>query len=272
MTTILEFYPMEIGDVPNEVNTTLDFLCGTELEIEEVQDHNPAKHLCNITVDHSLRNNGYEYIFGPLSKKESIARFKAIHEKLVLGKTPFSERTSIHVHVNCRTLHLDQVRQLVLTYALLEPLFFEFVGEERKNNIFCVPLSFTFLANTYKDPLNVMHKAWSKYAAFNICPLGPGKDGSACHGTIEFRHMYGTKDVNLYAKWITILEELHQFIARKAPDFNIIKYLLVNKDNIAQLARTVVPTLVEGMSDSKINSMCQDTLLDVKLSSGGLTK
>lgn len=271
MTAIQEFFPMPDISVPG-VSSTRDFYCGTELEIEEVQDHTNVGDLCQITHDHSLRNSGYEYIFGPKTKEESIKTFQKIHSKLQLGKTPFSERTSIHVHVNCRTLYLDQTRQLVLLYALLEPLFFEFVGEQRKNNIFCVPLSYTFLSNVYKDPLNQMHKVWSKYAAFNICPLGPGKDGSACHGTIEFRHMYGTADVNVYAKWLTILEELHQFIAKKEPEFNIIKWLLGNNDNVGLLAKTAVPTLCEGLSITKINDMCKDTLLDVKLSSGGLTK
>lgn len=271
MTTIQEQFHIHIG--PNPISTSRSFLCGVELEIEDIKNKdNVHENFPEVIVenDHSLRNNGLEFKYGPVTYDRALELFNGIHKHLKVGKTPFSERTSIHVHVNARTLTLEEARQLVLLYALYEPLFFNFVGNERKNNIFCVPLNYTSLPNTYKGSLQIMHKAWSKYTAFNICPLGPGKDGSECHGTIEFRHMYGTSDPAIFKKWLTILKELYTFV-EKNTGFDIIKTILSGKD-MAAYASVVVPTLATSMSLGQINNLIEDSLIDVKLSSGGLTK
>jgi len=274
MTTVQQQFGLPIGasSTPNVYNSR-DFFCGVELEIEDIKNTEEVKdHYPNVIVepDHSLRNNGLEFKFGPVGYQEALNTFNGIWKHLKVGKTPFSERTSIHVHVNARCLTLEEGRQLVLLYALYEPLFFAFVGNERKNNIFCVPLNYTSLPNTYKSSLTIMHKAWSKYTAFNICPMGPGKDGSECHGTIEFRHMYGTKDPEVFKKWLTTLKELYTFV-EKNTGFDIIKTILSGKD-MAAFASAVIPSLATGMTLGQINNLIEDSLIDVKLSSGGLTK
>ena len=271
MTTVQDQFG--IGSIGHAVATSREFYCGVELEIEDIKYTDDVQSNCSgviVESDHSLRNNGLEFKFGPVKFDQALSTFNNIWKYLKVGKTPFSERTSIHVHVNARCLTTDEARQLVLLYALYEPLFFNFVGNERKNNIFCVPLNYTSLPNTYKSNLVAMHKAWSKYTAFNICPMGPGKDGSDCHGTIEFRHMYGTKDPEVFKKWLTTLKELYTFV-EKNTGFNIIKTILSGKD-MASYASAVIPTLATDMTLGQINNLIEDSLIDVKLSSGGLTK
>lgn len=271
MTTVQQNFGIPVG--LHAISNSREFYCGVELEIEDIKSSEDVKddypHVV-VEPDHSLRNNGLEFKFGPVPYQEALNTFNGIHKHLKVGKTPFSERTSIHVHVNVRTLTVEEARQLVLLYALYEPLFFHFVGNERKNNIFCVPLNYTYLPNSYKNILTAMHKAWSKYTAFNICPMGPGKDGSDCHGTIEFRHMYGTKDPDVFKKWLTSLKELFTFV-EKNTNFDIIKTILSGKD-MASYASVVIPSLAAGLSMGQINTLIEDSLLDVKLSSGGLTK
>jgi hypothetical protein len=272
MTTVQEQFNMH-NTAGAAVCNSRDFLCGVELEIEDIKSTDDVSANYGdviIEQDHSLRNNGLEFKYGPVTYNEALNRFNGIWKHLKVGKNPFSERTSIHVHVNARCLTVEEARQLVLVYALYEPLFFKFVGDERKNNIFCVPLNYTSLPNTYKSNLVAMHKAWSKYTAFNICPMGPGKDGSACHGTIEFRHMYGTKDPEVFKKWLTTLKELYTFV-EKNTGFDIIKTILSGKD-MASYASVVIPTIANGLSMGQINNLIEDSLIDVKLSSGGLTK
>ena len=274
MSTVQETFGMHVGlsSLPNVANSR-EFFCGVELEIEDIKSkEDVTDHYPNVIIeaDHSLRNNGLEFKYGPVGYQEALNTFNGIWKHLKVGKTPFSERTSIHVHVNARCLTTEEARQLVLLYALYEPLFFAFVGNERKNNIFCVPLNYTSLPNTYKANLVAMHKAWSKYTAFNICPMGPGKDGSAHHGTIEFRHMYGTKDPEIFKKWLTTLKELYTFV-EKNTGFDIIKTILSGKD-MASYASVVIPSLATGMTLGQINNLIEDSLIDVKLSSGGLTK
>lgn len=266
MATVAEHWGF--GTLNSTVNTR-EFTCGFELEIEDIKEQHVTD--VHVTQDHSLRNNGLEFISKPVKFQPALELFDHVHSNLKLGPNPFSERTSIHVHTNCLKLELNEVRQLILLYALYEPLFFNFVGDSRKNNIFCVPLNYTYLPSLYKNDVPTMHKQWHKYTAFNICPLGPGKDGSEAHGTIEFRHMYGTKDPQLFKKWLQVLRELYTFVEANH-GFDIID-VITNGYDIAELARSVIPTFRRDyMNDHAIRDACRDSVIDVKLSAGGITK
>lgn len=197
------------------------FQAGIEYEIEAIQDWDdvPAWALHRIEKDGSLRNNGREFITNPLNYEQHLKFFKELHStiKLDFKKEPFSERTSIHVHVNCGDLSEEQTKALILCYALLEPVFFDFAGNARKHNIHCVPLSFTSLPGKYKKDLVSLIGAWSKYTAFNIVPLG-----NQC--TIEFRHLGGTNDYDRFVKWLDLIKTLYDFID-KNKEFNLGKFL-----------------------------------------------
>jgi hypothetical protein len=246
-----------------------EFLCGCEFEIESVGTH-PEHPQISVVEDHSLRNSGYEYKTRPNTYKDTLELFDYLHKNIKLGKEPFSHRTSIHVHVNVRNMPVDTLRQLVLAYALLEPVFFAFVGPEREHNIFCVPLSFTTMPSYYRRDIKTMHGNWHKYTAFNILPLGLGKNSDAGLGTIEFRHLYGTKDRKVFEVWLKTLKELYDFF-NKNRDYNVIT-AIENGMTPAMAANTIIPTLASQYTNQEINSMCQDTMLDVKLSTGGLAK
>jgi hypothetical protein len=244
------------------------FYAGCEFEIEDCKN---AKDMGGKTflveIDHSLRNNGYEFKTRPAVREECEHQFQLLHANLKTGKDAYTERTSIHVHVNVANLELQQVRQLVLTYALLEPLFLEYVGPVRKNSIFCVPLNYTYIPSTYKMPIDKMWEKWHKYTALNIKPLASSQDSPGL-GTIEFRHMYGTNDARVFNTWVKILEELYTFVETR-PELDIIQ-LIEAGHTPAIFAKIVVPTLAALYSPFAINEMCKDTLLDVKLSVGGL--
>lgn len=247
-----------------------EFYCGCEFEIESVvKISEDVKALFGIEVDNSLRNNGREFKTLPIDFGTAINLFDILHKGLSLGKDPFSDRTSIHVHVNVRQFEPTQLRQMVLCYALLEPLFFHFVGEERKNSIYCVPLNYTYMPSIYKDDLAGMRKKWHKYTAFNLKPIAAEPDSPGL-GTVEFRHLYGTADKKVFSKWLTAIHNLYTFI-NNTPNFNIIEEIKTGK-SAAQFAKQIIPTLAFGLADFQINEMCKDTMLDVKLSVGGLAQ
>lgn len=238
-----------------------DFLCGCEFEIESIKDFLSIDNNFIIEKDHSLRNGGKEFKTRPHSFEETIGLFQNLHASLKLGADPFSDRTSIHVHVNVRELSLFELRQFILTYAMLEPLFFEFVGPVRKNSIFCVPLNYTYIPSTYKGTAQNMLEKWHKYTAFNIVPI-------ANFGTVEFRHLYGTADVKVFSKWLTTIKELYTFITTN-DCFDIIKTLSKGED-VAILARMIIPTLAFDYSIAQTMELLEDSVLDVKLAQGGL--
>jgi hypothetical protein len=178
------------------------FIAGLECEIESIR--NPAPYgIFQVTTDNSLRNQGYEFVSVPAPRDVLEDGFKELHASLKFYTEfePFSPRTSTHVHVNCLELTDEEVRTMVLLYALFEEFFFMMVKPNRKDNIHCVPLTFTPLPMHYKKPLNVFIKVWSKYTALNLKRL-------VDLGTVEFRHLHGTKDVNELSAWLKVLENL----------------------------------------------------------------
>lgn len=243
-------------------NKGVGFLCGCEFEIEDIKSISSVVDNCFIIEDdHSLRNKGKEFKTQPSDYENTLELFDTLHKGLALGPAPFSERTSIHVHVNVRELSIEQLRQLMLVYALFEPMFFDFVGETRQGNIFCVPLSYTYLPSMYKlSPLSLVDSnKWHKYTAFNMLPIRE-------LGTVEFRHMYGTNDREVFNTWLTTLKELYCFIEDN-PNFNLVEQL--NHTSEEALAEQIVPTLVKALN-KPVKHLMQDTVIDVALSVGGL--
>lgn len=263
MTTIREHYELPANGytAPGDKQ----FFAGIEYEIESIKDYGDigAEGIFTRENDHSLRNNGFEFKTIPMPFEKHLEAFKRLHKRLTLGKDPFSERTSIHVHVNVREFEINQVRQLVLSYALVEPLFFSFVGDLRKNSIFCVPLNYTYLPSLYKLSTPQLVEKWHKYTAFNILPI-------TSFGTVEFRHMYGTDDFEKFKEWLSALKELYSFI-NDNPTFNLINSLEEMKgEGLSTLALAMVPTFAVKHSRKTLETMLEDSLLDVKLSVGGL--
>lgn len=242
-----------------------EFICGCEFEIESVKDWNPQVGVVfHIENDHSLRNSGKEFKTKPSTFDQAIDAFKLLHSNLSLGKDPFSERTSIHVHVNVRDLSLKEVRRFILVYALLEPLFFEFVGEKRKGSIYCVPLSYTYLPSLYKKSVPELLDKWNnnKYTAFNILPIRN-------FGTVEFRHLYGTNDQATFYTWLSAIKELYEYVLNVQPEIDIVD-ILSSGEYVSNIAKVAVPSLANKMSSSHIEYITKDSLIDVKLSRGGL--
>jgi hypothetical protein len=261
MKKVKELFDLGVPSTFYKLNNSREFICGCEFEIEDIKAILEDLELFNCIEDHSLRNNGREFTTPPLLFDEQCAAFTILHSSLELGADPFSDRTSIHVHVNVRELTEQEVRQFILLYALLEPLFFEFVGDVRKGSIFCVPLNHTYLPSLYKHPLAVLQTKWHKYTAFNILPL-------STFGTIEFRHMYGTGNKPEFIHWLTCLKELYTFI-ESTPDFSLLDELSKGT-SVVTIARAAVPTLCIPVKEEDLLSMLEDTTTDVKLSAGGI--
>ena len=196
---IAQDYGLSIA--PHLLEKTAPLYVGCEFEIEDIKTSEDACAFLKVETDGSLRNNGVEYITFPTPVAEIGALFTRLHQEIVYGPEAFTERTSIHVHVNCSNMFPQEVRNIVLLYALFEESFFAMVDPHRRNNIHCVALTETYLPNHYKLTLNSLITKWHKYTALNIKPLGT-------QGTIEFRHMHGHNDVTLFTEWISVLQNL----------------------------------------------------------------
>jgi len=240
-----------------------DFIAGLECEIENIDfwdDKVAQSGVWDITEDGSLRDSGREFISTPLPKDRLLETFDALHNLITYksqDKTKrFSPRTSIHVHINCLDLETDSTKSIALWYALFEPIFFLMVDPSRRNNIHCVGLDQTCLSESYNRPLNTMVQRWSKYTALNLIPL-------ASIGTMEFRHMQGTDNVETLREWLNALENLWLYGQQ-----NFVNMKAIKDDNAVQEAFKSIfkdsPSVLKysGM----LPELLSDSLLDIKLS------
>jgi hypothetical protein len=153
--------------------------------------------------DGSLKIKGIEFVSHILSGRQidcalyELQKFLGNHNEGM--PLLWSNRTSIHVHLNVSTLTLNQLKALVGLYALFEDLYFSMVEAHRKGNPYCFNVVDT-------DPVlfnSVIPE--SKYCALNLAPIRQ-------FGTIEFRHLHGTEDFKLIRRWIQMVVKLHKFV------------------------------------------------------------
>lgn len=97
-----------------------------------------------VTTDGSLRGEAYEYI---LSKPTSIENVKllvsALYKTFSVKRSIINNtnRCSTHVHINCNNRKVNEVISAFCLWYVFEPFIIEAMGEARKNNHFCLPLS-----------------------------------------------------------------------------------------------------------------------------------
>lgn len=159
------------------------------------------------TEDNSLRNGGIEF------KTHYGTRICHLPEALyelqrvaTLKKFSFSERTSVHVHLDVRMMNVEEVRTMFLLYLLFEKALFRFAGQERQSNVFCVPYGESTFCYKPTSFIALIRDA-QKYTAINLHTI-------TNFGTIEFRHMRGNVDSEYILTWVYILAHLRMFASR----------------------------------------------------------
>lgn len=181
-----------------------DEIIGIEVEVENTNFLADIRRPWNVKEDGSLRNSGRELVSDPIAASSAPA---ALYHLLVQGLDPvcsFSMRTSIHIHINATDMNEAQIRDFVALYTIFEPALFNFAGRGRWKSVFCVPL------NECQQIANVLSRKltdgrWEKYTSLNLRRL-------ADLGTIEFRHMGGTFDVDRVCNWIGMICRLKQYV------------------------------------------------------------
>lgn len=185
-----------------------DVIFGVEIEVEGVKK-NQYPPTFNNPEEHSLKVKGQEYTTIPIALKylevELIRLFSSI------GDVSISSRCSVHVHINVRDLSLGQLKNFLLLYTIFEKLLYRISGD-RWNSIYCVPLySYHYhlqsaIANLSKNKLPA--NKWPKYHGLNLAPIWGQQGESSKLGTVEFRHMEGSTDVERIVDWCSIIASL----------------------------------------------------------------
>lgn len=185
-------------------------LIGIEVEVENITKYFVPEYYWTAKEDGSLRNHGVEYTSIPLRGHQVPHALTYLQKRMqdVDLKPDYSPRTSIHVHLNVRDMTWNQIKSLVLLYAIFERHFFNIAGTKREQSIFCVPLYKTNqLSSLNTLETSVVH--WFKYSAINLATVLGGNDVPK-YGTIEFRHLYGTGDKQIILNWINNIMKLRE--------------------------------------------------------------
>jgi len=199
------------GKVPVRAGTTF---VGVEVELERVVMRSDLSGTWNKTVDNSLKDDGVEFITVPLQFKYLEVELQRLFGGIKSCHS--STRCSIHVHINVRDMSLEELASFISLYLIFEKSLFNFSGN-RWNNNFCVPLGFyptapsKFISSLLKGEIR---ENWYKYLGLNVSPIFGGE--STKLGTIEFRHMVGTTNIDYILQWINLIVSL-KISAKKMP-------------------------------------------------------
>lgn len=197
---------------------TTQGMVGIEIEVENITTSLHPLAYWDIKADGSLRNNGVELVSVPLQIKQVQLALEHIYSVLTANNKPdFSNRTSVHIHVNCRDLTQNQIYNFILLYALFEKHFYSLAGNKRMNSIFCVPLFRTNQLNVLDNVIYGLSPSWHKYCGINLLPLYQNSVTQG-YGTIEFRHLYGTSNQREILEWINDIMCLRKYACEVSKD------------------------------------------------------
>lgn len=208
-------------------------LVGVEIEVENCGSlaYPHWSFLWRSETDNSLRDNGIELVSVPM-KGEQIQYAVNMIPLMLRDTVRFSPRTSIHVHMNVRDMSPEDVAKMTLVYLTVEKLLFRFAGEYREKNIFCVPLyALGMLDNLFhqlngldKKVLNRIQSQELRYSAMNFEPL-------FSFGTVEFRHLGGTRDANSIMAWLNMLMRIRRYALQKTMSDLIEEIIALNSNS-----------------------------------------
>lgn len=206
---------------------------GIEIELEEYAEHQRPDDfkLWAVVKDGSLRprDTGVEFItHGPYTGvigSEIIEALDSFNKLIEFNKENYghlptvSDRCSVHVHINAGDVTLPQLRKWIIVYLILEKVLFEYCGEDRYYNNYCMPLLTNIPVlqriidrNSNALHLNALIKTATKYDAFNMASLGQ-------KGTIEFRHHPGCYDTARILEWVNLLLCIKKYAQHSGKDW-----------------------------------------------------
>jgi hypothetical protein len=218
--TGIKLSPGFVGSVEKKYKHLFDIptFLGIEVEVEGINHKAVVPKFWDGKLDGSLRGpqeERTEFCTIPLTPRQAMVASAVLWNIMKdLGTPSFSWRTSVHDHLNVIDLKESELKSLMVLSSLFEPSLFHYVGKERAQSVFCVPLTESVSHYQLWQYLNgkrglkaLAAEDWYKYSSVNMARLidRPHEPGI---GTIEFRHMGGTGNINTVLRWHSILLQL----------------------------------------------------------------
>lgn len=202
---------------------------GVEIEVEGDGLPHTEKYW-SMERDGSLRGESMEYVLSkPMSLADCNKALQYLDECYKNNGTVVHDtvRAGVHVHVNVQRLTFPQLFNFITTFLILEEVLVKFCGETREGNLFCLRSGdASYLIDAIVDVarsknLLSFRSDNLRYAALNVKAI-------ATYGSLEFRSMRGTRDLDLIYKWAALLVGLRDFSSQFENPQQIIEAFSIN--------------------------------------------
>lgn len=125
------------------------------------------------------------------------------------SKLDDSNRTSVHVHLNVQTWHLDRVTSFLGLYFAVEELLTQWCGEHRVGNLFCLRArDATAIVSKIKG--FIQSDGQGPYLSEGLHYAGLNCQAMQKFGSIEIRSLRGCTDKETLKTWVGILQRLYE--------------------------------------------------------------
>lgn len=222
-------------------------LIGVEIELENFVEVVKLPDFWITSDDPSLRNNGIELkLEVPLCGVDLKKALRDLDKTFRNAKVESPlYRTSDHLHLDVRDMTMDELRNLILIFIVVERVLIHNVAPERgEHHIFSLPFYKATgdqgqLADLFSDQKQRIYEAArkaNKYSALNIKPLcdarvpppvrrenvepeqwvapqvaGPRGGIHGAVGSVEFRFFPSTTDCDLIMHWINLVQCIKRY-------------------------------------------------------------
>ncbi len=162
-------------------------------------------------ADGSLRgqDNGEYVLNAPVEFDAVAGALDTLWGKFKELKSKFddSNRTSVHVHLNCQEFHLNRLTSFMALYFTFEEILTQWCGEHRVGNLFCLrakdaPAIITQVKRFIRTDGRAQLQDHLHYSGLNT---------NALHkfGSLEVRSLRGVHDPKVILDWVSILRRLY---------------------------------------------------------------
>ncbi|MNQ15745.1 putative amidoligase enzyme [compost metagenome] len=218
MKTVMQWF-----NLPRKYKTDGDV--GIEIEVEGTRLPKLDKYWKN-EHDGSLRGpENIEYVLDrPMSLKDAriALKYLSVQYNKYDSNVHDSVRAGVHVHINVQDLNIIELYNFMTLYLILEEVLVKHCGPTREGNLFCLRAGDAdFVLSALQNAVECKNfrslvTDQLRYSSMNVKALGT-------YGSLEFRAMRGTRDLELIYNWAAVLLNLREVAKRYASPDKIIE-------------------------------------------------
>lgn len=184
---------------------------GVEIEVEGKNLPRQLGDVWRVEKDGSLKTaEAWEYVMPKpldlLGVKKSLD-YLAMSYLAHKSQVDESIRAGVHVHVNVQEWNIKQLMTFATAYYIIEDVLMNWCGPDREGNLFCLRtkdaefILFRLYKTLSSRNLKHLNNDVIRYASLNFLSLFN-------YGSVEFRGMRGTGNLDTIYDWVRIIDDL----------------------------------------------------------------